>query len=57
MTLPGESLHIDVAGPVVPMGIGGVRHGLVVVAKVSRCAWFLCKQRMSQTARLPALVV
>ena len=30
-TSPGKSLHVDVAGPIVPMGIGQAKYVLVVV--------------------------
>ena len=36
---PGASLHADVAGSIVPMGIGGVKYILAVVDEGSRFAW------------------
>ena len=38
VTAPGESQHADVAGPIVPMGIGHVKYGLVAVDEFTRFA-------------------
>ena len=38
-TMTGESLHADVAGPIVPMGIGKANHVLVVVDELTRFSW------------------
>ena len=35
-TMPGESLHADVAGLIVPMGIGKATYVLVVVDELTR---------------------
>ena len=37
-TSPGESLHADVAGPIVPMGIGQAKYVLVAVDELTRYA-------------------
>ena len=54
---PGASLHADVAGPIMPMGIGGVKYILAVVDKWSRFAWTFLMKKTSQSARLLALLV
>ena len=54
---PGASLHVDVAGPIVPMGIGGVKYILAVVDEWSRFAWTFPMNKKSQSARLLALLV
>ena len=38
-TTPGESLHADVAGPIVPMGIGKAKYVLVVVDECTCYSW------------------
>ena len=38
-TALGESLHADVAGPIVPMGIGEAKYILVVADELTRYAW------------------
>ena len=38
-TMPGESLHADVAGPIVPMGIGKAKYVFVVVDALRRFSW------------------
>ena len=45
---PGASLHADVAGPIVPMGIGGVKSVLAVVEEWSRFAWTFPMKKKSQ---------
>ena len=35
-TMPGETLHADVAGPIVPMGIGKAKYFLIVVDELTR---------------------
>ena len=54
---PGASLHADVAGTIVPMGIGGVKYILAVVDEWSRFAWTFPMKKKSQSARLLALLV
>ena len=56
-TAPGESLHTDVAGPIVPMGIGQAMYVLVAVDELTRYAWVFPKGKKSQTARLLALLI
>ena len=51
---PGASLHADVAGPIVPMGIGGVKYILAVFNELSRFAWTFPMKKKSQLARLVA---
>ena len=53
----GASLHTDIAGPIVPMGIGGVKYVLAVVDEWSRFAWTFLMKKKSQSARLVALLV
>ena len=56
-TAPGESLHEDVAGPIVPMRIGHAMYVLVAVDELTRYAWVLPMWKKSQTARLLALLI
>ena len=45
-TTPSESLHADVAGPILPMGIGKAKYVLIVVDEFTRYSWsFLCGKR------------
>ena len=54
---PGESLHADVAGPIVPMGIGKAKYVLVVVDECTRYSWVFPMRKKSHTARLLALLI
>ena len=54
---PGASLHADVAGPIMPMCIGGVKYILAVVDEWSRFAWTFPMKKKSQSARILALLV
>ena len=56
-TAPGESLHVDVAGPIVPVGIGQAKYNLVAVDELTRYAWVFPMRKKSQTARLLALLI
>ena len=56
-TAPGESLHADVAGPIVPMGIGQAKYVLVAVDELTRYAWVFPMRKKSQTAPLLALLI
>ena len=56
-TTPGESLHADVAGPIVPMGIGNAKYVLVVVDECTRYSWVFPMRKKAQTARLLALLI
>ena len=56
-TAAGESLHADVAGPIVPMGIGRAKYVLVAVDKLTRYAWVFPMRKKSQTVRLLALLI
>ena len=56
-TAPLESLHADVAGPIVPMGIGQTKYVLVAVDELMRYAWVFPMQKKSQTAWLLALLI
>ena len=56
-TVPGESLHADVAGPIVPMGIGKAKYVLVVVDELTRYSWVFPMQKKAQTAWLPVLLI
>ena len=56
-TAPGESLHADVAGPIVPMGIGQAKYVLVSVDELTRYAWVFPMRKKSKTARLLALLI
>ena len=56
-TTPGESLHADVAGPIVPMGIGKAKYVLIVVDECTRYSWVFPMRKKSQTARLLALLI
>ena len=39
VTTPSDSLHADVAGPIVPMGISKAKYVLVVVDECTRYSW------------------
>ena len=54
---PGASLHADVAGPIVPMCIGGVKYVLAVIDEWSRFAQTFPMKQKSQSASLLALLV
>ena len=56
-TALGESLHKDVAGPIVPMGIGQAKYTLVAVDEMTRYAWVFPMRKKSQTVRLLALLI
>ena len=56
-TALGESLHADVAGPIVPMGIGQAKYVLVAVDELTRYTWVFPMRKKSQTARLLALLI
>ena len=56
-TLPGESLHVDVACPIVPMGIGHGKYVLVAVDELTRFAWVFPMRKKAQTARLLARLI
>ena len=56
-TVAGESLHADVAGPIVPMGIGQAKYILVAVDELTRYAWVFPMRKKSQTARLLAVLI
>ena len=55
--MPGESLHADVAGPIVPVGIGKAKYVLVVVDELTRFSWVFPMREKAQTARLLALLI
>ena len=52
-TAPGESLHVDVAGPIVPMCIGQAKY--ILVDELTRYAWVFPMGKNARTARLLAL--
>ena len=56
-TMPVESLYADVAGPIVPMGIGKAKYVLVVVDECTRYSWVFPMRKKAQTARLLALLI
>ena len=56
-TTPGELLHADVAGDIVPMGIGQAKYVLVAVDELMRYAWVFPMRKTSETARLLALLI
>ena len=56
-TMPGGSLHADVAGPIVPMSIGKAKYDLVVVDELTRFSWVFPKKKKAQMARLLALLI
>ena len=56
-TAPGESLHADVASPIVRIGIGQAKYVLVAVDELTRYAWIFPMRKMSQTARPLALLI
>ena len=56
-TSPSESLHADVAGPIVPMGIGKAKYVIVVVDECTRYSWVFPMRTKAQTARLLALLI
>ena len=55
--MPGESLHEDVAGPIVPMGIGKVKFVLLVVDELTRFSWVFPMRKKAQTARVLPLLI
>ena len=55
--MPGESVHADVAGPIVPMGIGKAKYALVVVDELTCFTWVFPMQKKAQTAWLLALLI
>ena len=55
--MPGESLHADVAGPIVPMGIGKAKYVLVVVDELTHVSWVFPLRKKTQAARLLALLI
>ena len=57
VTTPGESLHADVDGPIVPMGIGKAKYILVVVDECTRYSWVFPMRKKAQAARLLALLI
>ena len=57
VTTPGESLHADVAGPIVPMDIGKAKYVLDVVDECTRYSWVFPMRKKAQTARLLALLI
>ena len=60
-TAPGETLHVDVAVPIVPMGIGQDKYVLVAVGELTRYAWVFPMRKKAntkaKTARLLALLI
>ena len=56
-TTPGESLHADVAGPIVHMGNGKAKYVLVVVDECTRYSRVFPMRKKAQTARLLALLI
>ena len=52
---PGASLYAYVAGPIVPMGIGGVKYVLVVVAEWSRFAWTFPMKKKITVSQTPSV--
>ena len=56
-TAQGESLHSDVASPIVPMGSGQAKYVLVAVDELTHYAWVFPMREKSQTARLLALLI
>ena len=56
-TTPGKSLHADVVGPIVPMGIGTAKYVLVVVDECTRYSWVFPVRKNAQTAWLLALLI
>ena len=56
-TTPGESLHADVAGPIVLMGIGKAKYVPVVADECTRYYWVFPMRKKAQTARLLALLI
>ena len=56
-TALGESLHADVARPIVPMGIGQAKYILVAVDELTRYAWAFPMRTKAKTARLLALLI
>ena len=55
--MPGESLHADMAGPIVPMGIDKAKCALVVVDELTRFSWVFPMWKKAQTAQLLALLI
>lgn len=56
-TATRELLHVDVAGPVVPLGIGQARYILVAVDELPQYAWVFPMRKKAQTARLLAVLI
>ena len=56
-TTPGETVHAEVAGPIVPMGIGTAKYVLVVVDECTRFSRVFPMMKKAQTARLLALLI
>ena len=56
-TAPRESLHMDVASPIVPMAIGQAKYVLVAVDELKRYAWVVHMREKAETARLLALLI
>ena len=56
-TTPGESLHMDVAGPIVLMGIVQAKYVLVAVDELTRYALVFPMQKKAETARPLALLI
>ena len=54
-TMPGESQHANVAGLIVPMGVGKVKYVFVVVDELTCFSWVFPMRKKAQTARLLAL--
>ena len=56
-TMPGETLHADAAGPIVPMGIDKAKYVLVMVDELTRYSWIFPMRKKAQRARLLALLI
>ena len=56
-TMPGETLHADVACPIVPMSIGKAKYILVVVDELTHYSWVFPMCKKAQSARLLAILV
>ena len=56
-TAPEQSLHADVAGPIVPMGIGQAKYVLVAVDQLTRYTWVFPMRKKPQKARLLAILI